>query len=1253
MANDNQTIFQILVDVIGQEAVDKLSAAVSTAGESGSKASPELQDFVARLQDLADRSQLVAGALDLQKQVEANSVAFANAKQALADLNAEFSRSDKSSADISAAFAQAQKQVNSLASEQLNLQNQSVAMSDKLRAAGIDSTKLGETQADLRNETKGVADEMLRAASSASESANRFSAVKEAAARAAESLKSGAENALEFGKKLLEITGIAGLVASALATITGFRFFETAVEEARSGEQALARLKAAVDGNSEAFDNLKEAAEKAAESVGTTSNDAVNTATKLVSLLGSYGAAASALPPTLTLAKAATIDFGEAADIVSAILRSFGLQASEAGRVADSLAAIAARTGVNLSELARGAAQLAPLAKEAGIGFDTVAAALAELSSKGFDAQKSNAGLREMFIALSTPTSKLRQDLVGLGIDTTSLGTILDGLRNAGDRGRQALQDLQVKGRAAVSALVQGGSADLQRFQAVLDSSSGAASRTAKLLSDTLDGQLKAFGRTVDSLAEDAVKGALPAVEAEVKKLNDELKDVGKSETFSKLKDAIRDFVKGAVDAFDEFVHKGIDWKDLAKQIADFATSAKDSMASFASSVKGIGGVFTDLTNGVTVAFNAVMLVLDNIGLGIKSTLYYFTAWMANAFEAIAPFSDAAAEMAVKLREIQKQYADDYKVLSDEIAQRSEKLKTALKALETSTTDAGNAAQAAALKQQAHSKALDDALSAATGAARAMVGLPPSIRDTAKSAEDAGPKIRGLADDLHIVRDATGPVLTQSAKVETAFHNLKISSQEELKEAAKEAKEDFDLIDKSSADTAAGLADRQNAFLVYAKKALEASAQLDQGKKDSTQYELESKAAALGVLDALLKLEGEGVKANNSIAVSASGAAQQMSEAARAAERYKEALDKLRGGNGTMEDLTVATKNASTATEAQAAAAEGAEVKMRSEMGAAQSLGQVMANTAAEFRAVSDAAGNEFNEAMDRALFNIGLTKVATTDLTKSLGDLNSAASDDTSGFVSYFRALAAVQAQVQEKIDGQRQSLANQIGQLNQLGAAGQTNFGLMGDSAAKVLTRLQAMKSAIADGNSGFDVLGKQELQPLQQALDSAIQRVHTLNDQAAAAEKTFQDLVKSTRDALLQEQGNQAALEDERHQQQLADLKAAAEAANQLNSQIYQQAVQRENELHALKMKNIQDQAAAANKANAGASSSTSSGASASSNAEPTSSSGVGAAPPSGPITNSTYNMQFYGFGAGNSQDFVRQIKIELDRIAARSR
>lgn len=1296
-----QEILQFILETQGQEGLDQLTDALAKAGKQGDESGAELTKLADELGTLLERVSQIEGLQSLQDRLAAVSEKLASARDGLANLNTAFSATDKSSADVAKQFETANKAVEDLSAQHDALAVRVSTAKAALNAEGVDTKNLGEAHDELSKKAQEAGAKLADTAAQANRGGISFTALKEGISKAAESLKEGGEKALEFGKRLLEISGIAGVVASALATITGFRFFEKGVEEARSGEVALAKLKAAVDGNQESFNHLKEAAEKAADSVGTTGNVAVETLTRLTAQLGNADAAAKALPATLTLAKAAQIDFNESADLVATTLKAFSLSADQAGQVADKLAAIAARTGVNLADLARGAAQVAPLAKQAGIGFDTVASALAELSSKGFDAQKSGAGLRELFIALQDPTNKFRQAVVDAGGDTSNFGSILDALQNSSDHGSQALEGLSAKGRAAIAALVQGGSAGLQLFQQVLDQSAGSASKTAKLLGDTLDGALKGIGRTVDDLASKMVEESLPAVEGELKKLNDELKDVGKSETFKSLKDGVRDFVTDAVKWFDQFVH-AIDWKDLGKQISEWAASARESFALISESVGVVGKGFGILGSIVGAVWNTIKTVFDSIASATSYLASHVVESLASALDKIGYFSDAAAQKAKEFHDLAKQYADNATAYWNAGDEAAEKVGKSLGDLTEKILDAGEKAKDAAPKHEEHAKSLKDSAEQSEHAAAASKLVGDAISKTADSAQASISRIRGFQASLNEAVTAlgvlehagvtTGPAVealtaqiqsmsvqlsgagtqadiakdrligvrdsivagsTQFKDLESAASRLGVVLQGDLHVAIDKATKDFNDIKKASDDSAAGQMNVANAFVAMAEKQVQAASHMDDATKrqiSTNLSALESSAHLTAEQKAQVDVLIASIDAHVQLASSINVTSKAMEEAERKAETYNSAMAVLRDTTASLTDrekaLAAAMDAASTATEHQAAVAEGAETEMVGAMGAAQSLGQIMANTGAQFSAVSEAAGHEFTTALDHALTSIGLVKEGTTDLTKSMGDLRNAV-DTGSGIVSFFQALEEVQTRTQAKIDDQRQSLADQIGLLDQLGAAGQKNFGLMGDSASTVLDNLERMKDNIAAGNTGFDLLGNQELGPLQQALDSAIQRTQQLADAAKAAEQQYQSLAQSIHDSLLQEQGNQSAIEDERHQKQLTDLKAAAEAANALNSQSYQQAVQEENELHALKMKNLADQDAAAKKSS-----------SSSSSPSPTPSPGSptpAPAPsqPSGPTNNNTFNMQFFGAAANDWQDFVRKVKTELDRIGARSR
>ena len=103
-----------------------------------------------------------------------------------------------------------------------------------------------------------------------------------------------------------------------------------------------------------------------------------------------------------------------------------------------------------------------------------------------------------------------------------------------------------------------------------------------------------------------------------------------------------------------------------------------------------------------------------------------------------------------------------------------------------------------------------------------------------------------------------------------------------------------------------------------------------------------------------------------------------------------------------------------------------------------------------------------------------------------------------------------------------------------------------------------MKDLSALIASGNYDAVLLEQQELQPLQAALDAAAQRAQQLVDQVKQANDAFNQLAADTQNALDEQEGNQQAIEDRRHQKELDDLQDADKAANQLNSQTYLQAV-----------------------------------------------------------------------------------------------
>jgi tape measure domain-containing protein len=402
-----------------------------------------------------------------------------------------------------------------------------------------------------------------------------------------------------------------------------------------------------------------------------------------------------------------------------------------------------------------------------------------------------------------------------------------------------------------------------------------------------------------------------------------------------------------------------------------------------------------------------------------------------------------------------------------------------------------------------------------------------SAHEFALASEEAANRLREIAD-------AADPV-TQ------ALQRLHVVSQSALQDIANNAQVDFQIVRDASDGSAKSIADQQNAFLAYARARLAASAQLGAAARQQADVELESQAAILGITGALADLEKQSDSSQAATTSDADRAAAALQREYEAAQRL---ANRFSGGKGSIAD---SAKDA------------GDNVKDMAG-GGGESLNQLdnaLALTRQSFLSVSDAAAKAFDTRLE--------------------GDFKTAIDSAGNGALGFSRVLIAMNeaaADTATEIAGDRTQLQGMIENLNTLGAAGNKTFGSFGKDAVSATANIQTMIDAVQNGTYTVGILGQQDLQPLLQALEAAKQRADAAAQAAAAAANQFDQLAKSIHDQLLQEQGDQKALEDERHQEALAQLKAEADAG-QIDQAKYQQAVADENALHQLKMQHLQDQ------------------------------------------------------------------------------
>jgi len=222
-------------------------------------------------------------------------------------------------------------------------------------------------------------------------------------------------------------------------------------------------------------------------------------------------------------------------------------------------------------------------------------------------------------------------------------------------------------------------------------------------------------------------------------------------------------------------------------------------------------------------------------------------------------------------------------------------------------------------------------------------------------------------------------------------------------------------------------------------------------------------------------------------------------------------------------------------------------------------LSQGIGDARAQFASISDAAA-KFYDTVLKGNFEIGH-------------------SDDGSGFDRVARAMQAALQATQDQIAANRTQLQGMLDAANKVGTESVEDFNKLGGAAKYTESQLETMIASIQAGTYQVGLLGQQDLAPLQAALTAAKARVDALKAASEAAQQQLADMGAQLQDDLDNANGNQEAVENRRYQTQLANLQGLAKTAGQLNSAQYQTDVANATALHALNMKNLETQAAAA--------------------------------------------------------------------------
>ena len=198
-------------------------------------------------------------------------------------------------------------------------------------------------------------------------------------------------------------TAIAAGAAAAGYGIKKAMDFETVMAEVRAVSGAgVAEMRALSDAALDMGAMTGLGAVAAGEGIGELAKAGMDTQT----ILG------GGLSAAVTLAKAGTMELGEAAATAANVMGLFGLRAEEAGHIADALQTAAATTTVDVKDLALSLAQGGAAARAAGMDFDQTIVALEALALGGVKGSDAGTSLKAMLNTMvSKPGAKAMKEL--------------------------------------------------------------------------------------------------------------------------------------------------------------------------------------------------------------------------------------------------------------------------------------------------------------------------------------------------------------------------------------------------------------------------------------------------------------------------------------------------------------------------------------------------------------------------------------------------------------------------------------------------------------------------------------------------------------------------------------------------------------------------------------------------------------------------------------------------------------------------
>ena len=347
--------------------------------------------------------------------------------------------------------------------------------------------KLRKEQRDNKKETKEDAKNYEKTAKSIKGQSKELRELKK--------VMSGVNDTTKKGNKLQDsmFKGVVKGAAAFSILVTAFRRVNQAMTSMISSftefEFIMAKVRAVSGATNDEFEQLSKSAAELGRTTFFTASQVAELQLNFSKLGFTTQEILDAQEATINLSVATGSDLARAATVAGSAIRGFGLDASEATRVVDVMAVAFTSSALDIEKFQTSMTKVAPIAAAAGFSIEETTAIMSKLSDTGIEASIAGTSLRNIFLKLQDPTSKLARRF---GNTIPNLEELLKGLRDmaeAGDDFQDILGLVDVRQVAAFQTMVTGAE-DVAILAEQLRDSAGAGQTMADIVGDTTQGAI-------------------------------------------------------------------------------------------------------------------------------------------------------------------------------------------------------------------------------------------------------------------------------------------------------------------------------------------------------------------------------------------------------------------------------------------------------------------------------------------------------------------------------------------------------------------------------------------------------------------------------------------------------------------------------------------------------------------------------------------------------------------------------------------